>query len=194
MKSILNRIALVVVLSALMFSCRPNENPESQSANSTAQPATTPTPAAMTGSGNSSVNENAGASRNNNSGEVVSPEVKSELSTATRELLGVRLRGEKSVAANLLTDDYKNTKPDAAVEDKSQYLANLKPFKDFDGFIFDEFKVVSLQGDTAVVSGLVQAWSKDKKSLYSRFTWTFARRQGKWLLQSSQETEMKDDY
>lgn len=194
MKRILTGVALVFVLPALMISCRPKEDSANQKANSSALPAATATPTVMTGSGGNSINENAGASQNNNSGEVVSPAVKSELSTATRELLGVRLRGESKAAAELLADDYKNTKPDGAVEDRTQYLANLKPFKDFEGFIFDQFKVISLQGDTAVVSGLVQAWNKDKKSLYSRFTWTFVRRQGKWLLQSSQETEMKDDY
>ena len=192
MKSVLNRVALMAVLSLLFVSCSSNDNSEVLRANSTTQPAATATPSPMTGGAQKSVNENTGASQSNAS--EVTPAVKSELSAATRELLGVRLRGETKAAAELLADDYKNTKPDGAVEDKSQYLANLKPFKDFDGFLMDEFKVESLRGDTAVVSGLVQAWDKTKKSLYSRYTWTFVRRGTKWLLQSSRDTEMKDSY
>ena len=202
MKLVLNRIAPVVVLSMLIISCRTSENSsEGQKANSAASPAATATttttattPAVTTGSGGSNANANTAASRGG-SGEV-SPEVKFELSTATRELLGLRLRGESRSVANLLADDYKDTKPGGAVEDKAQYLANLKPFEGYGGFIYDEFKVNSLQGDTATVSGLVQVMPEDKskKSLYSRFTWTFVRRGGKWLLQSSKDTEMKDSY
>jgi hypothetical protein len=104
------------------------------------------------------------------------------------------LRGEAKAVGGLLADDYKNTRPDGTVEDKAQYLANLKSFAGYNGFIIDEFKVESLKGDTATVSGLVQVSNEEKKSFYSRFTWTFVKRQGKWLLQSSQNTEMKDSY
>ena len=191
MNFILNRIVPVLLLSLLIISCRTGENNEGQKANSPAQPAATvPTPTIATGG--RSVNGNTAASQSN-AGEV-SSEVKFELSKATRELLGLRLRGESKSVADLITDDYKHTKPDGTSEDKSQYLANLKPFKDYNGFVYDEFKVVSLQGDTATVSGLMQVSDESKKSSYSRFTWTFVRRGGKWLLQSSQETEMKDSY
>ena len=193
MKSVFNRVALVAVLSLLLVSCSSNENSESQSVNTTTQPAATATPTATTGGGQKSVNENTGASQSNTS--EVTPAVKSELSAVTREFLGVRLRGETKAAGELLTEDYKHTKPDGTIEDKSQYVANLKPFKDFDGFLMDEFKVESLRGDnTATVSGLVQAWDKNKKSLYSRYHWTFVKRGTKWLLQSSRDTEMKDSY
>ena len=190
MKAFLSRAAFVFVVSSLLVSCRANENSQSLVVNSPTQPAATPTVRA--GGGQSSVNENTSAAQGG-AGEVT-PAIKSELSTATRELLGIRLRGESTSAASRLADDYKNTKPDGTSEDKSQYLGNLKPFKDFAGFIFDEFEVESLRGDTAEVSGLVQAWDNSKKSLYSRFKWTFVKRDGKWLLQSSRDSEMKDSY
>jgi hypothetical protein len=193
MKSVFNRVALVAVLSLLFVSCSSNENSESQKANTTTQPAATATPTAMTGGGQKSVNENTGASQSNAS--EITPAVKSEFSAATRALLGVRLRGDSKALAEFLADDYKHTKPDGSIEDKAQYLASLKPFKDFDGFLMDEFKVESLRADdTATVSGLVQAWDKNKKSLYSRFSWTFVKRGATWQLQSSRDTEMKDSY
>jgi hypothetical protein len=190
MKSILTKVALAALLFVLMMACRPTENSSNQKANSTAQTARPlATPTVPTGSGKSNASENAGAAQGD-SGEVTT-EVKAELSTATRELLGIMLRGETKAASERLAEDFKNTRPDGTVEDKAQYLSNLKPFKDFDGFIYDDFKVVSLQGDTAVVSGLVQAWGKDKKSLTGRFKETFVRRDGKWLLQSAQNEELK---
>jgi activator of HSP90 ATPase len=190
MKSILTKVTLAALLPVLLMACRPTENSNSEKANSSAQTARSiSTPTVPSGSGKSNASENAGAAQGN-SGEV-STEVKAELSTATRELLGIMLRGETKVASERLADDFKNTRPDGTVEDKAKYLANLKPFKDFDGFIYDEFKVESLQGDTAIVSGLVQAWGKDKKSFTGRFKETFVRRGGKWLLQSAQNEELK---
>jgi hypothetical protein len=191
MRSALIKVALAAVLPLLMTACRPTENSENKQANSPAQPAATAvtTPAVISGSVKSSANENAGPAQGN-SGEVTA-EVKSELSTATRELLGIMLRGETNEAAGRLTDDFKNTRPDGTVEDKTQYLAHLKPFPDFNGFIFDKFKVESLEGDTAVVTGLVQVGGKGKDSYLGNFRETFVKRQGKWLLQSAQNTEPK---
>jgi hypothetical protein len=191
MKSASPKLALATVLFMLMMSCtKSGGNSESQKSNSTAQPTATPTTATAT-----PVSGKGGGGTNAGTVQGISAEgaatAQSELSTATRELLGIMLRGETSAAAQRLTDDYKNTRPDGTVEDKAQYLANLKPFKDFDGFIFDEFKVEKLEGDTAVVSGLVQAWGKDKKSFTGRFKETFVKREGKWLLQSSQNEELK---
>ena len=189
MRSVIFKLMLATIFAALTISCRPTVNSESPKANSQAQPATTATPSARSGSGAS---ENTGSSQSTSGAEAAA--ATSELSAATRQLLGVTLRGEGTTAGQLLAEDYKNTKPDGTIEDKAQYLANLKPFEGFAGYMFDEFKVVSLKGDTAVVSGLVQAWNQQKKSLYSRFTWTFVKREGKWLLQSSQNAEWTDKY
>lgn len=192
MKSIIAKLALASFLAAHAISCSPVENSESRKANSPTQPAATVTPPAMAGSGTSSASEKSGSSQHI-SGEDAAT-AKFDLMSATRELLGEMFRGEAKAVGGLLADDYKNTRPDGTVEDKAQYLANLKSFAGYNGFIIDEFKVESLKGDTATVSGLVQVSNEEKKSFYSRFTWTFVKRQGKWLLQSSQNTEMKDSY
>jgi hypothetical protein len=194
MKSALTKLALAASLSALMMSCRATENAGNQKAGSKAQPAATATATpsvVMSGSGKSGAGENTGTAQINSPEETAAAQ--SELSTATRELLGITLRGETKAASERLSDDFKNTRPDGTVEDKAQYLANLKPFKDFDGFIFDEFKVESLQGERASVSGLVQAWGKDKKSFTGRFKETFVKRGGKWLLQAAENAELKPD-
>lgn len=192
MKSVIFKFVLATIFAALMISCRPTKNSESPKANSQAQPATTATPPAMSGSGRSGASENRGSAQSTSGAEAAA--ATTELSAATRQLLGVTLRGEGKEAGQLLAEDYKNTRPDGTIEDKAQYLAKLKPFEGFAGYMFDEFKVVSLKGDTAVVNGLVQAWNEQKKSLYSRFTWTFVKREGKWLLQSSQNAEWTDKY
>ena len=189
MQFVPSKVMCAAVLLVITMSCRPTENSESQRNTSPGQPAATATPAVASGTGKSSANEIAGASQGNSA--EVPAELKFELGTATRELLGIMLRGDTKSAAERLTDDYKNTRPDGTVEDKKQYLANLQPFEDYNGFIYDEFKVVSVEGDTAVVSGLVQVMGKDKRSFIGRFTQSFVKRQGKWLLQSSQNSELK---
>jgi hypothetical protein len=193
MKSIMIKFALASLLAALTISCRPSENSESRQANTApVRPVATATPPLITGSGKSGTNENAGSTQSVSGADAAAAQ--SELSAATRQLLSSTLRGESGEAAPLLADDYKHTRPDGTVEDKAQFLANLKPFPGYDGYIYDEFKVGSLVGDTAVVSFLAQIGTKDDKSFYSRYTWTFVKRAGKWLLQSSQNTEMTDKY
>jgi hypothetical protein len=190
MKSILTKVALMAVLLALMISCRPSENSESRKANSLASPAATATPTVMSGSSKQSVNESAGASESNSGEDRVAAQ--SDLNEAKRELLRYTLNGKSKEAADLLTDDYKNVRPDGTVEDKSQYLAKLKPLEGLDTFLVSEFKVASIQGDTAAIAGLVQVRAKGK-DFRSKFKETFVRRQGKWLLRSSENTEMEPD-
>lgn len=190
MKSILTKVALAAVLFPLMISCRTGENSENRKANSPPPPATPVTPTETSGSSKRSVNENAGAPESN-SGEDKAA-VRSELNEAKRELLRSTLNGKSEEAAGLLADDYKNMRPDGTIEDKSQYLAGLKPLEGLDTFLVSEFQVISLQGYTAVVSGLVQVRAKGE-DFRSNFRETFVRREGKWLLQSSQNTELEKD-
>jgi hypothetical protein len=190
MKSILTKIALAAVLFTLMISCRTSENSENLKANSQASPAATATPAATPGSSKTSVNENAGTQESNSGADKAT--ALSELNEAKRELLRYTLNGKSKEAATLLTDDYKNVRPDGTIEDKSQYLAHLKPLEGLDTFLVSEFKVNTLQDDTAVVVGLVQVRAKGQ-DYRSRFKETFIRREGKWLLQSSENTEMEKD-
>jgi hypothetical protein len=118
--------------------------------------------------------------------------VQSELNEAKRALLRSTLNGKSKESADLLTDDYKNVRPDGTVEDKAQYLARLKPLEGLDTFLVSEFKINSLQGDTAEVAGLVQVRARGQ-DYRSKFKETFVKRQGKWLLQSSENTELEKD-
>lgn len=191
MKSILNKVALAALSLALMISCRPSENSENRHTNSTAQTGiATATPAVMNGNSKTSVNENAGAPQNNSS--VDQTAAQSELNEAKRALLRATLNGKSKEAADLLTDDYRNVRPDGTVEDKSQYLARLKPLEGLDTFLVSEFKINSLKGDTAEAIGLVQVRAKGQ-DYRSRFKETFVRREGKWLLQYSENTELEKD-
>ena len=191
MKSVLNKVAPAALSLALMISCRPSENPENRNTNSPAPTGgATATPAVMNGNSRTSVNENAGASQNDSS--VDQTAAQSELNEAKRALLRSTLNGRSKEAADLLADDYRNVRPDGTIEDKSQYLARLKPLEGLDTFLVSEFKVNSLKGDTAEVAGLIQVRAGGQ-DFRSKFKETFVRRQGKWLLQSSENTELEKD-
>ena len=188
MKSILTKVVLAVVLLSLLLSCRPSENSENLKANSAAPPATPATPTPTSESSKPGVNGNASASTGNDMAAV-----QSELDEAKRAVLRSTLNGISQEAAPMLTDDYKNVRPDGTVENKSQYLARLKPLKGLDTFFVSELKVKSLQGDTAVVTGLLQVRANGQ-DFRSKFNETFIRREGKWLLQSSENTELEKDH
>lgn len=181
MKSYLTAIALLILLS-LLASCSSKDNSANQSSINT-PPAATPT---VTPRIDRTPNETTPPS------EINDPAVLSELVTIKRAILRSTLNGDSKGAASYLMDDYKNTKPDGTIEDKTQYLANLKPVEGLETFLVDQTRIVSLKEDIAVMRGLVQA--RIKGSDFSEtFMDTFVKKQGHWLLQASKSTGMKKD-
>lgn len=182
MKSYVKAILLLILLS-LLASCSSKDNSANQNSLNAQTPVATPT---VTPRIDRTPIETASPSETND------PAVLSELVTIKRAILRSTLNGDSKGAASYLTDDYKNTKPDGTTEDKTQYLANLKPVEGLETFLVDQTRIVSLKEDLAVMRGLVQA--RIKGSDFSEtFMDTFVKKQGHWLLQASKSTGMKKD-
>lgn len=102
-----------------------------------------------------------------------------------RDWTAAELRGDKKAASMVVADDYWGTQPDGALQNKTQYLADLKATKDTD--VADEYSV-RFFGDVAVMThrGTVTG----EKPLVYRSTHVWVNRAGKWQIVAHHSSEV----
>ena len=102
-----------------------------------------------------------------------------------KDWTAAELRGDKKAASMVVADDYMATMPDGTLQNKTQYLADVKATKDTD--VADEFSV-RFFGDVAVMThrGTVTG----EKPLQYRSTHVWINRGGKWQIVAHHSSEI----
>lgn len=107
----------------------------------------------------------------------------------------LRLRGDAVALAPLLADDWQLTHSDGRVQDKTDYLAELSTGRRRNGRVDNLGVRVREFGSTAIVTGIsVQSGVSDGVpwSGRFRFTRTWIRRDGTWVMVASHSSRCAD--
>ena len=107
----------------------------------------------------------------------------------------LRLRGDAGALAPLLADDWQLTHSDGRVQDKADYLAELATGRRRNGRVENLGVRVREYGSTAIVTGIsVQSGVSDGVpwSGRFRFTRTWIRRDGTWVMVASHSSRCAD--
>lgn len=105
----------------------------------------------------------------------------------------LRQSGDAKALAPLLADDFMLTHSDGRVQYKADYIAELATRTRVNTGIANEDVKARLYGDTAVVTGMsIQSGISDGKpwSGKFRFTRTWVRKDGTWLIVSSHSSRI----
>jgi hypothetical protein len=115
--------------------------------------------------------------------------VETELVEVEDKWLAADIKGDGGVAAQLLAEDYQGMTPSGAVQDKSQFLADVKAggYR-ADSFYQDE-RYVRVFGETVVTTGRLSLKAEDGIK-QTRYTRVYVRRQGRWQLIIMQATRI----
>ena len=103
-----------------------------------------------------------------------------------RDWTAAELRGDKKAASMVVADDFWGTQPDGTMQNKAQYLADIKATKDTD--VADEYVVRFFAPDVAVMThrGTVTG----EKPLQYRSTHIWVNRAGKWQIVAHHSSEV----
>ncbi len=118
-------------------------------------------------------------------GQQKNPKLEATLIDMDKNWTAAELRGDKKAASMVVADDFWATMPDGMMQNKTQYLAELKPSKDTD--VADEYSV-RFFGDVAVMThrGTVTG----EKPLQYRSTHVWVNRGGKWQIVAHHSSEV----
>ena len=103
-----------------------------------------------------------------------------------KDWTAAELRGDKKAASMVVADDYWGTQPDGMLQNKTQYLADLKARKDTD--VADEYVVRFFAPDVAVMTH--HATVTGEKPLQYRSTHVWVNRGGKWQIVAHHSSEV----
>lgn len=117
--------------------------------------------------------------------------VKKELVSLANRITTAAKDGDISYLSSITTEDFQLTDLDGKIKTKNKALAEVKEervIKDFD--ITDE-TLVTLDGNTAVLTYTLKVYAKNGRSARAGTTDTYVRQNGRWLLKSEQQTLLK---
>jgi hypothetical protein len=117
--------------------------------------------------------------------------VLAELMKLEQEMTNASLNGDISTLAPYIADDFSGTGFDGKVFNKNQLLASTKPDRVTKSWKITDAQLISLDGDTAVLSYVQSQTSRRGRTARARITDTFVKRDGRWLVKSEQQTLMK---
>jgi hypothetical protein len=94
-----------------------------------------------------------------------------------KEWTAAELRGDKEAVSRIVADDYMETLPDGRVQNKTQYLADIKATTDKD--VADDYKV-RVFGNLAIMTHRGTATGETNRQYRSTHVWM--KRDGRWQL------------
>jgi hypothetical protein len=110
---------------------------------------------------------------------------KAKLIQMDRDWTAAELRGDKKAASMVVADDFWGTQPDGSMQNKTQYLADLKATKDTD--VADDYSV-RFFGDVAVMTH--RGTVKGERDYQYRSTHVWVNRGGKWVIVAHHSSEV----
>lgn len=117
--------------------------------------------------------------------------VKNELVRLVNDMADASVEGDIAMLSAATTDDFQLTDVEGKVQNKNEALADVKKEKNIKSWTITEPDLSTLAEDTAVLKYLLSLTLKNGRSGKARITDTFAKKDGKWLLKSSQQTMVK---
>ena len=114
-----------------------------------------------------------------------------ELLKLENEMTVASLNGDISTLAQHIAEDFSGTRFDGTVQNKNQLLASTKPDRITKSWKITDEQLVSLDGDSAVLSYVQSQTATNGRTARARITDTFVKRDGRWLVRSEQQTLMK---
>lgn len=117
--------------------------------------------------------------------------VKNELVKMENDIADAAVEGDITMLSKNTTDDFEQIGPDGKVQNKNEALADVKKEKSIKSWSITEAELVSVTEDSAVLKYLLSLKLKTGQSGKARVTDTFAKKDGRWLLKSSQQTMVK---
>lgn len=117
--------------------------------------------------------------------------VKNELVRLVNDIADASVEGDITMLSKNTTDDFELTDIDGKVQNKNEALADVKKEKAIRSWTITEPELTTLTDDTAVLKYLLTVTVKNGRSGKARITDTFAKKDGKWLLKSEQQTMVK---
>lgn len=117
--------------------------------------------------------------------------VKAELMKLENELTTASFNGDISVLARNMAENYVGTSADGSTQTKNQILAATKPDKTTKFWTITDAQLVSLSGDSAVLSYIQTQTLRNNQTFRARITDTFVKQNGRWLISAEQQTLIK---
>ena len=111
---------------------------------------------------------------------------KAKLIQMDRDWTAAELRGDMKTVSMYVADDYWGTLPDGKMQDKKQYLADIKATKDTD--VADDYSVRFFGPDVAVMTH--RGTVKGAQPLQYRSTHVWVNRGGKWVIVAHHSSEI----
>ncbi len=117
--------------------------------------------------------------------------VKNELVKIENDMADAAVEGDITMLSKNTTDDFEQIGVDGKVQNKNEALADVKKEKSIKSWSITEAELVSVTEDSAVLKYVLSLKLKTGQSGKARVTDTFAKKDGRWLLKSSQQTMVK---
>ncbi len=117
--------------------------------------------------------------------------VKNDLVRLVNDIADASVEGDIAKLSSATTDDFQITDVEGKVQNKNEALADVKKEKTIKSWTITEADLSTLTEDTAVMKYLLSLTLTNGRSGKARITDTFLRKDGKWLLRSSQQTMVK---
>jgi len=122
------------------------------------------------------------------------PAAQEETKKLEADLGAMIVHGQWDQYAARLTDDYVRTAGNGVTQNRSETLADLRAEKTKVLDVMAEELKVAIYGNAAVCTGHRTELLRENgrvTTVFTRFTDTFVRRDGPWMLAASQETRVK---
>lgn len=117
--------------------------------------------------------------------------LKNELLAVEEQIAQASMDGDITFLARSVTDDFKLTGIDGKIQDKNEALADVKKEKSIKAFSITDGEILSFTDDSAVLTYKLNLTLKNGRSGSARVTDSFVKRDGKWLIKSSQQTMIR---
>lgn len=117
--------------------------------------------------------------------------VKNDLVHLVNDIASASVDGDIALLSKVTTDDFQQTDVEGKVQNKNQALADVKKEKTIKSWSITEAELTTITEDTAVLKYLLSLTLKNGRSGKARITDTFLKKDGNWLLRSSQQTMVR---
>src|SRR5205807_6465083 len=145
-------------------------------------------PAANSNPSNTNSNERRNGTAENDNPAADREAVKAELMKLENEVTTASFNGDISVLARNMAENYVGTAAAGTTQTKNQILSATKPDKMTRFWTITDAQLVSLSGDSAVLSYIQTQTLRNNKTYRARITDTFVKQGGRWLISAEQQT------
>jgi hypothetical protein len=112
-----------------------------------------------------------------------------ELMALEKEWTEANIKADRVALNRILAAEYTGTYADGTVQNKTQYIATIKPDATNPTWKLEDTKL-TMKGETGIITGILK-WTVRGRTTTYRFTDTFVKKDGTWQAIGSQSTVVK---